>query len=331
MRSGIVAIVLVVGAAFAAACTGLSGLSGGGDTPDAAGDASPIDAGAEASTSDGGSIDVACMAFAKASCDRRVACAPASIQTAFGGVSNCTARAAEACLAELTAPDVVSTAADVDRCAADITKQSCDELRDDTSPESCLLRGARAPGQACVSNEQCQTSLCGTLDSKGCGTCAVPAAAGADCGAGCANGLACASGKCAVRGGPNATCDAARPCGGALRCATDGTCQPYLGQGQTCSGASECDLLLGFVCATTTCTAISFVQPGTSCVSAGGAPIACAGGLCGPGPADGGPTCTAYANVGEACGSGPPPRVCHTLARCVAGECAYPNDALCTP
>jgi hypothetical protein len=290
---------------------------------DATGGDSREDAG-DAPSGPASTILTACRTYAETHCRRTTGCAPALVELFFGGLASCVELSAERCVAELVAPDVAMTAADIDRCVPVVTAQSCADIVD-RNPPKCNVPGKRPLGSPCMTDFQCAAGACGGRNTLGCGTCRVLAKEGEACGE-CERDLRCVAGTCKRLGVLGVDCDATRPCSVAFRC-SGGKCAQYAGAGESCTAPSDCETGRSFYCSLDAgCASFSFVPPEERCGVVGNRVFACAGGQC-AGP-DGGERCVGYVDAGKRCGALPEPS-CFLTLYCAAGQCALPNDALC--
>jgi hypothetical protein len=235
------------------------------------------------------------------------------------------------CTAELAAPDVSSTVADIQACARAIDATSCgDGGFDPDSVVACRWVGARAGGRTCGVNAQCASGFCDKRPpSSECGTCAPLPHAGEPCPAErCASGNKCvAPGRCVALAPIGGACDAATPCasGGycvARKCVAPARlgekCDPLARTAAGCAEMITCDTR------TKICRPPALANAGEMCGLVGTELRACTrawceaageGGRCVPRRADGA-TCT----TSEAC---------VVPATCVRGSCNLPDPASC--
>lgn len=284
------------------------------------------------SNDSGGSSGTDCQAFAKTLCQRLGQCAPILISASYGDQAKCTQRLAISCEADLAAPDVTATKADLGKCIDAYSAASCDSLFANDTPAACRIAGARADGEKCGADLQCQSQHCSTAPGSDCGTCRKLATAGEPCNGtseDCEGALLCVNDVCATPVAAGGQCTSGDQCVGTLIC-KGGTCAKALGAGEAC-GQGDCDLFAGLFCdpASKTCKAVKFVGNGEACGLVEGAYVACSdGGDCaGQNPAGQG-TCAAAAADGEACDSTNGPG-CRAPAECRSGSCQLPNPASC--
>ncbi|MEZ4438267.1 MAG: hypothetical protein R3B72_04220 [Polyangiaceae bacterium] len=146
------------------------------------------------------------------------------------------------------------TAASANACAAALTTYatSCDgaylTFYDGTSdpnfPMDCFSPGTRPAGESCETNFQCASARCARPNGESCGTCMDRAALGESCSFEadeCALGALCApDGVCKKPGELSEPCDENAPClRGLYQCASDNTCQPRFGVGESCNAMGD--------------------------------------------------------------------------------------------
>jgi hypothetical protein len=220
-------------------------------------------------------------------------------------------------------------------CATALAAASCNALLENDMPVACRLGpGARAAGQPCASDAQCQSTRCARDDAAAaCGVCAEPAAAEQTCAADsdCVVGLVCTGDHvCRAPAGAEAPCDATHPCAMPLRCA-DGACKVALDMGASCEPSQDrCNIYAGLLCdpASKTCTPWSSAQVGQACgYTATGYALCKASGACTSSAAVSG-SCLAAIDDGASCSPDGPAR-CLPPARCIAGACRLSPSEVC--
>jgi hypothetical protein len=279
--------------------------------------------------------DEACAVWAAHSCGRLEACAPLSVQVAYGDVGRCMARNRPSCVSALRASGTGDDPAGVEACARAYDTASCDDVVVGRPPEACKRAGARPPGAACGDDAQCAGphAHCRMGDDEACGTCAAlgPADAACDSDKDCAYGLVCYF-TCMPPVTLGAACDGmTRQCPQTLVC-YDYVCAAPAAVGTPCNPqADACDRDHGLFCdpRTRVCGRYAVADIGAPC----GPATICKGGSCetasGPSDGPGLPSiCTAHASDGARCdpASGSP---CAPPARCIRGACQLPDPAAC--
>jgi hypothetical protein len=241
-----------------AALAGLTVMGGGCGKDDAA----PIDpptsstgAGGEGGTGGHGggghegppeAVVAACEALQTKICSTMFACHWLGPYL-FADEEDCVAGRTAHC-ASLYRPDGAGADA-IEACAAAFPTVSCDDSLKAVLngpawagfPTECYWTGPRSDGEACETNLQCASGICGGYDSDGmgCGTCQPLKTEGEACTGPCGPGLACVGGTC------SALSHIGGPCVGAAHCLAGGwcdggTCAPLLDVGEPCETASHC-------------------------------------------------------------------------------------------
>lgn len=198
----------------------------------------------------GDSPTEACIAYVLAVCTRQAQCS--------GGSAERCLEASFACPDLTSSPGATRTVADLQVCAGAYAKLPCEQVESGLLP-ACVTPGTVPLGQPCRFSSQCASLSCaGEL----CGACVPSAHEGEACSPTvgvCLGLLTCnEEGKCARRGGSNATletkgvgepCATPQECKVGLRCdASSSKCAEYptLGMScadtRTCVGGSYCEL-----------------------------------------------------------------------------------------
>jgi hypothetical protein len=293
-------------------------------------------------TSNSGSVgpspDQACADSAHAVCSKMQTCAPANIQSAYGGESTCETRIKASCLNALAAPSTGASPSQTESCAQAYPSYACaDYLNKMNIPAACQqVTGSIAAGGACEFAGQCQTGFCAIAPGGACGKCATAPMQGDSCAqlTSCGPTLTCARDMlvCTTVAAQGQACGAGEPCGTGLSCiapggvGTAGTCQTAGVQvGAACDGSLKtgpsCDNALGLYCdgKTKQCAQTAYATGETACgysVDAGTL-VECTAGSCENG------ACAARATDNGACvvsdgGAATPSAGCLPPARCVA-------------
>jgi hypothetical protein len=301
--------------------------------------------------STGAEAQAACASLSKARCQKHDSCSNADwVKANFTDESSCETRESLSCMAALAAPGTKLTPAHDQACASAIDAQACADLLGPSPPDACVPpAGARANGQPCSFNGQCQSTFCAVPQGAACGSCADEPKAGDSCviDGNCGRGLVCSSDQvCIVPAAVGQDCHRDRDCVVASTCiaATKTAPGKCVAAGQSAGVACDaqkgpgCDRDLGLYCAPTThvCTAVSFAQAGSPCGDVAGSGVAClAGAVCQIPAGSKTGTCAAAAADGAACTVGGEPH-CLAPARCVAGAdggsvgtCEVPSATAC--
>jgi hypothetical protein len=318
--------------------------------------------------SSGPSVATACHERATASCALRDTCSAGhGVAARYGDSATCVGREAQACVTNAAAPGTKVTASTITACATALPDQTCTDFLDDLLVAACVPPvGARANGEPCGANGQCQSTYCALPKGAACGQCAdLPVQ-----GAACVNtgevvrGFTClaATSTWAALGASGGPCGPDTPCQAGLACvgaSGSATCQAQgTTLGSSCDSrresAPDCDRTLGLSCTGHTngqCAALGYAAAGAPCGRVSASPdggtsdggvgftaVACTGGAVCVIPAGtftG--TCVGPAAEGAACDTdtGPP---CLAPARCVgtvsdagttSGTCQLLDPAAC--
>jgi hypothetical protein len=252
------------------------------------------------------------------------------VQATWGDTATCAERSRLNCEAELSAPGVATTPAQIGACATAFAAQSCNELLGNSPPAGCDVPGTHNDGEACAFDAQCKSTNC-VKTAPGCGTCGPQSAAGGACDAqdDCQSGLVCVNSVCATPVAAGAACTSSEQCGLTLSC-KGGTCATPAGPGEACSTSGDCDTLQALYCEpqSKVCAKIGFANAGEPCGVIDGKITSCSQSTCeGQTPQQPG-TCVAYAADGAACNvtSGPD---CLAPAACDNGVCTLPSPNAC--
>ena len=294
------------------------------------------------------SPETACDELARAQCAKLDECRLEGVAQTFGDLGTCIARRSDQCLSALSSPDTGVSPAFQEHCAHAMAAQSCLDFLENRPVPACITpTGARAIGDPCAFNSECDTAFCAIASDAACGSCAPQPQVGDECAdQGCGYALSCNANKtCAEWVAAGGACDADQPCAPHTWCVTPagsatGTCMPSgTTVGAPCDPhkqtAAGCDFNLGLFCSTTTstCTAINYVDAGAACGVIDGDSNVCLGGAsCRGKPA----MCIAPAFDGDPCDTAVGPG-CMAPARCAtdgvssAGTCSPPDQSVCTP
>ena len=239
----------------------------------------------------------ACIAYARAVCDRLVGCQGLSLSACDYAIKDC--------------PDVyfspgsTRTVAGLKACALEYAARSCADVLSRRTL-ACTTPGTRQPGEACTYPSQCASLACSASGGQ-CGTCLELATEGQACaaeGPECDSGLRCVDAKCApgpseAPAAPGQPCAQRTICQGGF-CNAGGICQLLGESGASCTSSRECKP--GLFCDDAGLVCHPPAAMGEPCVEETATPFRhCAGGACrvtAP-PAIG--SCGAYAQIGEDC------------------------------
>ncbi len=287
---------------------------------------------------------IACNDYASSRCAALDKCSHHLLSVSDGDVAACEANAVAVCLSSMGLPESGWTPATITACATASREASCDVFFHAPALGSCAPpKGKLAAAASCISDEQCADRFCVRASIRDvCGKCATPPGNGMPCDKQrCAEGLACVSGKCAVRGELGGACAGT---------GTSGSCQPWLScvsgkcaapitttsedASKKCSilgDAPDCDGRLGLFCdiAASQCKAMNVAKKGESCTSEKGELRICAGGLlCRRADGASASTCVPQPHLGDACDITMGLR-CAAPSRCLDGKCVVPSMSAC--
>ena len=307
--------------AGAGGASGSSGQAGAG-----AGGASGSSGQGGGSAGKAGAPATPCEQVARAHCERLAAqCALSDAARGADGKALCEGRAEQVCERTRALPGVSAGDAELLGCASrlkTLPDLGCEEGIDPLS--ACLLRGARAEGEACAAGAQSEGGGCLVVQG-GCGFCFQRVAEGEACDgpgilAGCEAGTSCQGGLCAPRQPGGEPCNSLLDCLAGATC-DSGQCKPMqTKEGDPCSGDSPCAPQSALHCEQQLCAPTEFKKVGELCdEKASAAQQQCApGAWCKPGLL-GTAVCNPFTPDGGACegdaGCAPP-------ARCVEKVCA---------
>lgn len=283
----------------------------------------------EASVDLGPSPSEACATYTSAFCAQLSSCAPFVLRVAYGDEGTCAARLTLACTPAFGATGTQATPSQMERCAAAVRAENCDEFLDNPQPSVCAVPGTAPAGARCGADAQCASTYCKGAAGTVCGTCMVRAAAGEACvvDGDCAATLVCNGGTCVGPGQLGAACSLTQPCLRTLTC-MGGKCGTPVALNGTCSALTDCDGSHGLYCNTNTktCQQTQIATEGQRCGVVGSNLVACSrGASCGMKNNEG--TCHQPAADNAVCGpdiSCVTPAVCTTMARCT-----LPNPSIC--
>lgn len=301
---------------------------------------------------DSESPESACNAWASASLDYYARCGVPFSESTLAAEK---ARLTTACVKQQALPGSGFTTAFLEGCATATRGAAC---RISILP-ACDPVGTLADGAACVSDEQCKSTVCKRmLSTDACGTCATFAPLGSACtkDSECAVDAYCdrTTMKCAARvisgvGGPcdnskgqrcdeSGYCDDAnvcRPraqvgesclsaqCAGDLRCDSTRKCVAVktVGEGEACDGELlQCGPT--YRCAAGKCRKVVLAKPGEDCSAEG----QCERGEC---DWSGTRKCPTVIPDGGACSIGSATTMCDYFAACKDGKCTMVGDLVC--
>ncbi len=324
MRPALLALTLAAG------CYDLSSLHGDAAADAAAADSNPpVDAGDPVS---------ACTHLATSICDRLSACSPGAVRWNWGTSGACVARLLGNFPSWFALPGLRALPTDVNACAAEVPKLTCDQLFEGDYRAVCKwVTGTLPDGAPCGQDLQCASGYCRAPSDKKCGTCGAPSKAGDSCAAvACPKSLFCASDQtCIAWGDIGSPCDKGHPCKPSLSCKgatamSFGSCAMPLGPGAPCDATQVatpgCDNLQGLACVGAACTAVGFAKSNGACGAVNGTLVFCeASGFCrNPSPG----VCIDAAADGRACDlvNGPG---CLDPAVCENGVCVLFDPLAC--
>lgn len=226
------------GASAGGSANASSGSSSGGTGPAGGSNA----AGTAGGSPVGDTPAEACIAYARAACERQVSCQGLQLSICANVGSDCPDT--------YFSPGSTRTVAGLKACAIERANQPCAEVLAGKLPD-CVTPGTRQVGESCIHSSQCGSSAC-SATGDACGACLAVVGAGEDCaptGPDCESGLACVTGKCVARPLRPPT-EPGQPCTEATQCrdgfCSEGKCQPLGAVAARCLNTSECQP--GLVC-----------------------------------------------------------------------------------
>ncbi len=280
----------------------------------------------------------ACDSLGAAWCKALSTCAPYLVSSQYGDATTCGKRQAAVCMARVTAPDTGLSASAVQACAAAIPGSlECEFYTVIDAVAACQPKaGKRKNAQPCGDHSQCQSGLCGGIDSAMCGQCQSRVKVGQACGATaeCEFGLSCVATQtvkvCAQRVPVGGTCDKTHVCLAPAVCIA-GTCVGPAGLGKACdTTAKNCDGGAGHYCHDhkAVCTAYTVAKEGEACGYFDGDRVACGYGTTCKLSGGGKGTCEKLPDDGGGCsvGQAAPCRAGHV---CNAGVCGVTKPNTC--
>jgi hypothetical protein len=278
-----------------------------------------------------GDPSAACASFS-AFCQKLNDCAPLLVKLEYGTMDECTTRFTISCKDAVKAPDSGLTAATITACASALPGATCEDAiyRKVTA---CQIKGGRANGMACGTNEQCGTGYCAQSD-QACGVCTALVNAGDACSVDddCQPGLLCSNDShCIVPGLAGAICNDNQPCKFGLYCKAGSCVNTSETPGGNCNMdlQESCDVAKGIYCDGTAakCANVGFAQNGDPCGLVSAKLVACAKGTCiYPAVTATQGLCGSLAGDGAACDA---TTLCESPARCLAGHCKLPSSSAC--
>ncbi len=277
---------------------------------------------------DGGILLQTCDDLANAVCGAVQACAPFWLTSYIGGLDVCLGRLKDEC----THLEAAGTPVDMGECARALGAPYCHAvLTADVArsgiPDVCVRpRGKGATGAPCGSPVECQSIFC-HIPSAFCGNCAARSDEGGPCTDStngvtiCEPDLVCNMGTCTKPVAPGSPCTPGSDmrCPGGTFCA-NGVCEPWRGEGASCSATERCDNPHGLGCNNSSmCAHFAVVGPGQPC---GKTPFT----ACGPDLA-----CfdTCVPALGADGGCGPDAGGCVAPYWCSNSVCSYVPASLC--
>src|SRR6266705_3070599 len=100
--------------------------------------------------------DEACLAVAKARCQRLSSCSASNFQRQWVDEATCEERLKLGCVVGLDAEGTGATAESVQACAAAIPDQTCDDFFQGNTPAECRpVAGSMGDGAPCVASSEC--------------------------------------------------------------------------------------------------------------------------------------------------------------------------------
>ena len=254
--------------------------------------------------------------YGAAICERTTTCSPALFPYRFPDASTCPLTSGARFVWSALLPGSGVSGTLLRACAGAVASTDCSDFLGAQVDLACQLRGMRLAGESCLSDAQCETGFCPSVDGK-CATCALAPSEGAECaGNRCAPGLRCTTGGKCVRTARVGDACTARPCEPPATCQS-GTCAaPAAVAGATCgTGTPGCDNDNGWICPSTgpqPCAPFVAVGPGASCGLSAGTYRLCHHGLaCAS-------TCPPLPKTGDACTTDVN---CTTPDRCIGAKC----------
>lgn len=272
-------------------------------------------------------VETACLQWATHYCARLEACAPLTIQVAYGEEAQCVTRNRPGCVAALKAPGSGQTPPGIEACALAYDSASCNDVVVGRPPAACAVSGSLPLGSPCGDDSQCSGNgtYCRISERDRCGICSARGPVGAACDSDrdCEYGLVCYF-TCMQPVGLDAPCDGmTRQCPATLVC-LDYKCVAPGGVGAACNPhADHCDRDHGLYCDSQTrvCARYAVAERGAAC----GSGTICKAGMCTEGEKAQTWSCVANADDGSHCDAVAGPH-CAAPARCIDGIC-LPQDA----
>lgn len=238
----------------------------------------------------------ACIAYARAACERHVTCQGLPTRSCEHTIDDCPDK--------YFSPGSTRTVAGLKACAIVRANQPCEELLVEKTPD-CATPGTRQTGEACLYDSQCASLTCSSNGSD-CGSCLALAKAGESCaaaGPACEAGFDCDGEKCVVTSlrapsEPGEPCEARTVCRDGFCSA--GKCQALGDVGARCVNPSECKP--GLFCDQKAFDCQPAGKAGQPCVEeAGTSRLLCEGGACYVETLPSTGTCGPYPKLGESC------------------------------
>lgn len=297
----------------------------GGRTIDHVPGAAPV-ADAGVSNTDGGAPPSA-LTLARKVCEWKVLCNSAALDAFGGDVDLCATRTSLVYASWLAAPDSTLTGTDLSRCAANFDTVSCDDLRENQLPASCVPDGRRTDGRSCFFDGQCASGFCRAFVDQSqflCGTCAERKRLFETCDSSydeCVTGTTCDSQFCTPLDDPPDPC----PCAPTSYC-DGGRCHAFAALGEPCAGSYACDAALDEYCEPSfgRCQKRPLIRQGEACDGV----AVCRDGQCIlSNLAD--PVCKPWLDDGSSCTGALGGFYCRSPAVCIRGVCAVPEPSLC--
>jgi hypothetical protein len=280
----------------------------------------------------------ACTKFWTAVCTKGRGCQLPIYMDEAASVDECVTRFGTLCKQNLGAPGATVKPDDVTGCIAQSTSSCGAPLRLllATHPAACGHdTGTRDDGAPCGTDLQCKGGWCERTAASDCGKCAQAAGVGEKCGSTilCKSGLTCVAVQggaiCAAPVDAGGTCDFQHPCYADLACVA-GKCATPPAAGTACdpTAFAPCGYeAFNQHCNNTTnkCEGVAEVAANAPCSNLDDGTYAfCSyGAHCKAGTLGQAGTCTATADVGQACTefNGPQGDACKYGTGCVTGTC----------
>jgi hypothetical protein len=314
-------LVQVALAAGQASCAS-GGSDAGGSSGDGGDDSTVVDGGpSDGGKKDSApivdaSVSKACADNATSYCNQLFMCSPYLLSVEYGDVPTCQMQLGGAyCTDIVTAKGSGWTGGGLEACVAARQALTCQQFLYLKPARAACRPTGTLPMGACRYDTQCGTGYCSIPAGSACGNCVLRQSTGGVCAtlSDCDSNLVCSGNRCVVPAPPGGMCDPmTMPCENGMQCIS-GKCAVGGMANATCDADSGigCDPNLGVYCSVGTCSAIMVGMINTTC---GGSPPAvcygdgtCSGGMCVP-PIQDGQSCDGGVN-------------CMTPSTCNSGTC----------